>query len=93
MKNVWKGMLVGALVGAGLDAAASLGRGSTELANSAAHKIQDSEIPDKARSALGDAKSALDDIAHSSTVAKAKDAVAHLADATRNKVGDFSLPK
>lgn len=86
MKNVWKGMVVGALVGAGLDAAASIGRGSSELAATAAHKLHDAELPDKARTAL-------DDIAHSDTVTRAKDAVAHAADVTRNRVGDLSLPK
>jgi guanyl-specific ribonuclease Sa len=86
MKNVWKGMVVGALVGAGLDAAASIGRGGTELANTAAHKIQHADLPDKARTVL-------DDFAHSGNVAKAKDAVAHVADATRHKVSDLSIAK
>jgi hypothetical protein len=65
MRNVWKGMVVGALVGAGLDLATEAGRRgrvvgrraterSRELAHTAAEKIESADIPGRTFEKLHD---------------------------------------
>ena len=53
MKNVWKGMLVGALVGAILDAAGALGKQGHSVADAALTKVRDADLLDKVRDITG----------------------------------------
>jgi len=67
MRNVWKGMVVGALVGAGLDVTVEAGRrGRTlgrkagargkVLAHTAVEKVEEADIPGRSKEALQDAR-------------------------------------
>jgi hypothetical protein len=78
MRNVWKGMVVGALVGAGLDVAVEAGRRGRvigrkagargrELAHTAAEKVQAADIP-----------------------GRTFEAVEHATDATREKMHEVA---
>ena len=49
MKNVWKGMFVGAAVGALLDAVGIVGKRGHSLADAAVNKVRHTELADKVR--------------------------------------------
>ena len=53
MKNVWKGMFVGAIVGAMLDAAGAVGKQGHSLADTAVAKVREADLLDKVRDITG----------------------------------------
>lgn len=53
MKNVWKGMVVGAMVGAVLDAAGVVGRRGQTLADNAIHIVKETDVAEKVRDIAG----------------------------------------
>ena len=100
MKNVWKGLVVGALTGAGIglvvDLLEALGergqRLSVQARGEAAHlatvaeaKLKDAELPDRARAA---ADSLVDKVKDAELPDRARGA----ADALAEKVKDAELP-
>ena len=75
MKNVWKGMLAGALIGVGLDGLNAAGRSGSKAAGRLADhgKILADSTSEKTHTIL-------ENVANSDVVDKAKHNVAHLAD-------------
>ena len=53
MKNVWKGMVVGAMVGSALDAAGLLGRRGKTLADNAILVVKETDVAEKVRDIAG----------------------------------------
>ncbi len=83
MKNVWKGMLMGAIVGTGLDVATSIASRGGDIAESTAQRIRRANLPRKAGKVLDDASS-------SDATTKAVDAVVHAASIASKKVSDIA---
>lgn len=99
MKNVWKGLVIGALTGAGvgllLDLLEALGRGgrklsiqardeASHLATAAELKVKDAELPDRAKEAAGKLADKVKD-------AELADRAQHAADVVSDKVRDTDV--